>query len=304
MTMLSHYTGERGLIGICRSQCLRATNFLYLNDKTEFLYGWSALNEGAYELLRPRIPDDLIDPTKSFTDILAGMVSQLKDYAQTNDGYGDLYVTSFARGRTKDEDDRGVLTLWERYTGSVGFCLQFDESDVESFIQKEMLRSSYAHLKLVEVKYGIDKSNRKYNEICDQLSFRMQKELYLRSKDNRIEPAWQMEKADTYLFRLLMEFCGEYKDPSFIDEREIRILAYPSRESFSRPLIGLATRKPIYHPTHPDLIKKFITLGEDWFPGLMPRRILIGPKANLSNHTFFSLYPDPPMFMESKIPIR
>ena len=113
-----------------------------------------------------------------------------------------------------------------------------------------------------------------------------------------------MEKSDTYLFRLVMEFCGEYKDPSFIDEREIRILAYPSRESFSRPLIGLATRKPIYHPTHPDLIKKFITLGEDWFPGLMPRRILIGPKANLSNHTFFSLYPDPPMFMESKIPIR
>ncbi len=47
MTLLSHYTSEAGLIGVVRSQSLWATDFLSLNDATEFVFALRRLYDEA-----------------------------------------------------------------------------------------------------------------------------------------------------------------------------------------------------------------------------------------------------------------
>lgn len=63
--MLSHYTSERGFIGIVRSQGLRATDFLSLNDQSEYVYAFQAIHRAALDLIIEKIPTDLRDPAKS-----------------------------------------------------------------------------------------------------------------------------------------------------------------------------------------------------------------------------------------------
>lgn len=304
MSLLSHYTNERALIGICRSQCLWATNFLSLNDEAEFFYALSALQKGAFDLLRSRIPDGLIDNTKSIITILNNQIEQLKTQTRTGDGYGDLYIASFAQGRTADENDRGVLTLWDRYTQNKGFCLQFEREDIANLVQKETMKSSYFWLELCEVKYGIDKNGDDYKQICEQLSMRMQKEVYLRTHDRRLERGLDNEKPDDYLFRMIMSYCGKHKDPAFIDEREVRILAYPAPKALSQPFLGIVSPKTIHQSEGSIRALKYIALGEHWIPGVVPTRVIVGPKAELDHYVLSSLYPSPPTVVKSNIPIR
>jgi len=300
---LSHYTSKHGLIGIVRSQSLWATNFLALNDQIEFMYAWSSLTHDAYEKVLTTMPLDLRNPNVSIPDLISQLTSKLKAEAEVGNGYGHLYVTSFARGRNEDEDTRGILTLWDRYTKCEGFCVQFAKEDIERIIEHEKTSGSYALLELTEVTYGIDKSDLTYQDICHQVSLRLLKEIVLRTRDRRITVDWQAMWADTALITNVLRYCGCHKDPAFSDEREMRVMAYPVHAAEYRVFTGLTTPKRIYQrtATRPT---KYIVIGENRLPGVTPKRILIGPKAELNFYEIQALYPSIPEISRSNIPIR
>lgn len=306
MALLSHYTSEAGLIGIVRSQTLWATEFLSLNDDSEFVYALRALYEKALADCFAAIPTDLRDPAKSDAELAAipgQIIAALKEQIRTSDGYGSLYVVSFARGRNDDEDARGILSLWARYTDNCGYCLQFDEADIRSLLDHELLHGSFASLSLAEVTYGIDTNEREFRALAEQLTLRLRDYLFHAHGDTRLAPDVQRLKPDSVFAKALLEFCATHKDPAFGDEREIRIFAYPVNVTAARPFAGFSRPKPIGHRGNRANGPRHLVLGENLLPGFIPWRLLGAPKADLPPWKLQALYPAMPGYQRSTIPL-
>jgi hypothetical protein len=306
MALLSHYTSEAGFIGVVRSQALWATEFLALNDNMEFVFALRALYARAITECSRAIPADLRDPQTS-EDYIRSLpdraIRQLKDTVAASDGYGSLYVCSFARGRNKDEDERGILTLWDRYTRLNGFCLQFDDIKVRSLLEAELRTGSYAHLDLVEVTYGVDESGSEFCHLAEQIALRLQDLLFRERQDARLRPDHSRIAPETRFQRDLLEFCARHKDPAFADEREVRIFAYPAAQGGARFFTGYAAPKTIRSYLKARGNARYIALGEAYVPGFIPERILAGPSSDLPVWKLQALYPFMPSFARSSIPV-
>jgi hypothetical protein len=302
---LSHYTNERGLCGIVRSQSLRATDFLALNDETEFVYATQALWEEALEKTLPKIPADLRNTTKNLDhlrSLIPDSIETLKKQIEEGDGYGSLYVTSFARGRNDDQDERGILTLWQRYGDYEGYCLQFKIEDIRRIVTHERTYYSYAWIELAEVIYGVDRGNFQFKELVEQTSLRLLRHLFYETKDRRFTYGLEKIRPDSSFLQELVSFCGKHKDPAFEDEREMRIFVCPVNATEGRIFTGLATPKTIYQPRHG---ARYVVFGETVLPGAIPQRIIIGPKGKLlPDWKLDALYPRPPVIEKADIPIR
>jgi hypothetical protein len=302
---LSHYTDERGLFGIVRSQSLRATDFLALNDKKEFVYALQALWESALEQTLQKIPADLSETTKNLDLLRSRMpdfIESLKKQVEESDGYGSLYITCFARGRNDDEDQRGILTLWHRYTKDKGYCLQFKTEEIQRIVTYESERHSYAWIELAEVIYGVNREALQFKELVDQLSLRLLRGLYFETKDRRFTSDLERIRPENSFVQKLVSFCGKHKDPAFVDEREMRIFVCPVNTTEGRTFTGFAMPKDIYRPRRGP---RYVVFGETVLPGAIAERILIGPKAEpLSDEKLDALYPRPPVIEKSDIPIR
>jgi hypothetical protein len=172
MTYLSHYTSRAGLEGIVRSKSIRATMFSQLNDKREIEYGYVEFFRRGFlaifdeiDKVMLRIPDvkiPIADAEKAFAEIFRQQFAGEKTSEP-------LYIASFARGTTKDHDERGLLTLWDRYTKLEGYCVQYSEEDVRKMIQLETSSRHYAFLTLDNVHYGMDENAREYRQLAFQV---------------------------------------------------------------------------------------------------------------------------------------
>lgn len=277
MKLLSHYTQRAGLEGIARDGALRATNFLDLEDTSEFFYAWSQIRAISRDLARQEIKD-VEDQLGLTTDgLLNDNIAELKHSLDAMEGYGHLYVTSFATGVTEDHDKRGHLTLWARYGDHRGYCLQFDRDDLRRLLRLDAQSSSYEWVGMANVIYGLDQGDREFREICFQVAQASLMEIAKRRGDTLVVPKHELMWAPPVLARRVLEFCATHKDPCFEDEREVRIYAYPAAEASARFLTGLACRKEIRRT---ESGARFILIGEHWEPGLAPHRVLVGTKAN------------------------
>src|SRR3954453_801521 len=171
--MLSHYTTRDGLEGIAKSGSLWASNFLTVNDKSEFFYAWAELLKAGWRYALARVPEDLkrqdLDLEGAIELQAANSIPMFRSMVQSTEGYGHLFITSFAQARTADHERRGILTIWARYTGHKGYCLQFDKGDIEHMISVEAMRGSYQWIELAEVKYGVDPNTCTFRELAAQL---------------------------------------------------------------------------------------------------------------------------------------
>lgn len=277
--LLSHYTDREGLEGIAETGTLRATDFLYLKDTSEFFYGFRHINEVAQEMVMELIPAEKKRTTYDIKSAFDNAANQLKQSLRSTNGYGHLYVTSFARGKTEDEDKRGIRTLWELYAGHnhSGYCLQFDQDDVQRMLRLEAERCNYQQVGMHEVKYGADKDERDFQDLCFQLAQQILVQIFDARPDIHVEPEWEQMWPSGEFHSKLMRYCATHKDPCFVDEREVRIFAYPSPSADPRVFTGTAAKKRVRMPSPG---KRYIVLGENWKPGIVPRRVIIGTKAN------------------------
>lgn len=279
MWLLSHYTSRSGLEGIAKSRALWATNFLDLKDSSEFFYAWLILQRDAINAVMKQIPDELKAPSYSVDDGAVRATTKFREHMRNDpQGYGHLYVTSFARGRTEDQDRRGILSLWRHYTNNKGYCLQFDQSAIEHMLQLDRLKATYETAGLHEVRYGVDRDDWEYKQMLFQFSQMLLLGIAQERGDRRIIlPDYEKLWAPSAVPRKAVEFCAVHKDPCFADEREIRLFLYPSNETVARVFTGIASPKKIRRkPTG----ERYIVVGDHWRPGISPVRIIIGPKAD------------------------
>lgn len=306
--MLSHYTNEEGFIGIARSQSLRATEFVSLNDTSEFSYAFKEICRQVYLEVMRTIPPDLIagdfDQVK-IESMVEEIGQRLLEQVKQGDGYGSLYITSFARGGTQEENEEGILTLWDRYTKNEGYCLQFDEGSVRRVLEHEAMRNSYDLIELSEVTYGISSDDAELAYIKREFVQRMLVEVHRISGDARVAALVRNTDIGSRFIRRFMSFCARHKNPAFRDEREVRILAYPAGSASIHPLTGIAARKEIYTRRGPDNRRtRFIVIAEHLLPGFIPDNLIIGPKTRMLSYLLDAVYPLRPRFRTSRIPVR
>jgi hypothetical protein len=300
MKYLSHYTTRAGLEGIARSQTLWGTNFLDLTDTSEFLYAWRVLMLDAAKCALKNVPAELKRPDYDMDAEALRLGDSYRDMLKAGDGYDSLYVTSFARAANEDQEQRGILTLWRHYNGHEGYCLQFTQEDLEHMFQLDSWRSNYASLGFAQVRYGVNKATRCYEELLHQVTQNMTVQMLRAQPDLPIEPKWQGMWADSYLARRILDFCATHKDPLFEDEREVRLFGYPLAQAESRIFLGVAGRKKIQGRPGG---KRYVEFGENWGPGISPRRIIIGVKADKAIDSIIEQFPIRPQVLHADLPI-
>lgn len=235
---------------------------------------------------------------------MEGYVQKIRANIAESDGYDSLYVTSFAVGRSDDENHRGILTLWDRYTSLQGYCLQFDEAALRRKLRREVETHSYSMIDLFDVKYGVDKSSNQFQDLVTQFSTILRLQLCHHLKDYRAAPEDSEMVVESVFLKELFHFCATHKDPAFSDEREVRILAFPHGRAQSNPFLGLQTSKTIHRRGNVENGTRYIVVGESVLPGIIPKKIIVGPKAELDMWMQEGLYPLPPTITKSDLPVR
>jgi hypothetical protein len=186
-----------------------------------------------------------------------------------------LYVTSFAKVRTDDQEQRGSLTHWARYTDHKGYCLLYEESEIRKLIEIEKTKRVYAFIELADVGYGIDNNESEFVALRDQLCLRYLYEVHSAKPGLGVDPRftewWPMQELATRT----MKFVCRHKDPFYEDEREVRIMSLPASSVPARPF-GMGLRaKPVHHAPG----KRHIVLGADGPSPIEPIRIIVGRDA-------------------------
>jgi DUF2971 family protein len=247
--MLSHYTREAGMVGIVRSQTIWATNFAAMEDNKEFVYALTALYEGALESALDQLPADLVEAKREQLDLsncVEQMIATVRKGAEGSDGYGELYVACFARASHPDEEKDGILTLWREYAKLTGYCLEFDQAEVESVVRHERTRYTYARIELAPVAYELDRATDEYRYLATQLGLRILDSACRQSNDRRFAPDFTQLSPDSVFASRLLGYCAKHNNPSFRDEREVRIFAYPVDAAARQFYTGLSVPKRIY----------------------------------------------------------
>ena len=297
---LSHYTDRAGLEGIARSGTLWAGNFLSLNDTSEYFHGWAELQRAAAHHVLSRVPASAHAPGVDPEAVLTNLLQQYREMAAQGDGYGQLFITSFAVAQEDDHEQRGLLTLWDRYTHGKGYCLQFSRGDICSFIRQDAMRETYEFFELQDVTYGVDSQSRTFRELSRQFGEHLLWEHLRQRSDLNIEPDPRRWPLGRLAYELLL-FCGRHKDRSFMDERECRILASPGNRTVPQFLTGVTFPKKIHSRPNG---RKHIIIGEHWHPGISPHRIIIGPEADPDIEDIVRLFHKRPVVAQCNIPFR
>jgi len=303
MAYLSHYTSRAGLEGIARSKSIRATKFSQLNDKREIEYGYvefyrrgflSMFDE--FDKIMPRRPGSTIP----IDDAVQGFKEVFWKQFEGDTGSEPLYMASFARGRTKDHDDRGMLTLWDRYTKLEGYCLQFREEDVRKTLELEASSRHYALLTLDSVHYDMDENTDEYRALNFQIKQRLMIEVLRGMPTLALKPAFDKMWAFPVFATRILHYIAKHKDPFFEDEREVRIIGVPAKMAKAQPFFRpLLVKQPKDHVDG----RSYIGIGEDWRPGLEPCRVIIGPRANKDIGDILPLFNLPPVIINADFPI-
>ena len=244
--LLYHYTDVTGLIGICASRSLRATNLRFMNDAKELSHAWKLMRRvlaEAKEQATLSAQHDLIDEIERATST---------EWA----GYPDFYSVSF----TANGD---LLSQWRGYGSSGdGYAIGFDP---EGQVQPP---SPYPQPKrfLHRVIYDEDVQLRFLRMAADAM-------LALFATVDPADPAVTESRARVFsAMGELVGFAFGFKDPAWAEEQEWRAVhVRPSGE-----LAGVEFR--------PDkgVVMPYISLAMGTDPeGRLPiRHIVQGPRVN------------------------
>jgi hypothetical protein len=195
---LYHYTSQRGLLGIIREESIQATNIKYLNDSTEFSY----TIELASKFLEERGCDVESTPSE--------VISLLRT-PET----GPVFAASFS-------SQRNQLSQWRGYCpDSGGFMLGFDSSKIQILAKEQgfqLARCIYdidEQLAIIEkeignpLKVSASKWSCENGNSCIDLD-----EIMKTNGKQRLDLALD-----------LLNLAPKFKDPSFHEEEEWRLIA-------------------------------------------------------------------------------
>jgi len=275
-----------------------------VNDKTELIYGLTEFNKKSLakawaqmqKRMRPEDRNVPFDPD----DFGSKLAAQYREMFSGLKASEHLFVTSFAKHRNKDHEQRGIRTLWELYTDNKGYCLQFDEAEIIELLKKERTQRNYAILELGEVRYQFDENDPQTARLLFENEQRLLHEVRLAKPGLGLWPEYNKLMPFAEFAQRMMTYCARHKDPYFEDEREVRILAVPAHEYDLRLLPGTAARKEL--KLRPDN-KRYIELGTDWPGAIEPVRILVGSRASPDLGDVLRLFNRKPEVLTTTFPV-
>ena len=294
---LFHYTSQKGLEGILRSQTLWATNARYLNDASEL------------RLMRGRLPDLIVREIENALHAKARRDIQHKVAFEREGGFavvarrlaqewtslmhdvlieGDaaglgFFVTSFSAEPPIDRFSRyqGLLSQWRAYGRDGGYAIVFDTKGFNTLLKKEVEQWK-CQITFDDVAYENDlpvEVERKLacdlKSICDAISQWID------------EPRTIPKSA----FRPFISCAARYKHHAFCEEREVRLIIAAERPSNS-PRLQQQTTCPTEmrryyferNGTIVPCVHLFERCGDE--AALLPiNRIIVGPHRDQERRT-------------------
>lgn len=192
--VIYHYTSSAGLFGILSSGILRATNFSYLNDSSELIYG-SKLVEEVIDIL-------IKGNTHNFKN---DFLKEFKKYFSESIKLTDLYIACFSKVGD-------YLNNWRAYGPSSGrFSIGFS-NDYFNEKNKKNYRWDNVHY---ETKYQKKQINKIFNKALTHID-----ELESIIHQNNLGQV--LGQFYPYLKDKLMNEICFFKDTRFADEEEVR----------------------------------------------------------------------------------
>lgn len=133
--MLFHYTSARGLLGIIETGVLRASNFSYLNDASEFRYGESLV----HDLLASKLVGAASPPVRALIEATEKELGRLASILE-------LYLICFCAAPD-------LLSQWRGYGSATGrFCIGFDTENLSAaYLKYSLDRVIYDRLHQEEI---------------------------------------------------------------------------------------------------------------------------------------------------------
>jgi hypothetical protein len=206
---LYHYTGQDGLLGIVASRALWATNISYMNDATEFDLSLGLLKDRLFNELQNREMEALYFADRE--PVRSTQASHIKERAHTlwkvaNKIEGSsICIICFC-------EHGDLLSQWRGYSGpGYGYSLAFD-----AYSLKEI--ASHSGFLLGKCIYDSDLQKQIINELVEHVLA-------------DITPSNSSVKD----FVTLLKYGAFFKDPSFAEEQEWRLVcALPTDIRFRR----------------------------------------------------------------------
>jgi hypothetical protein len=212
--ILHHYTNQSGLLGIFGSGEFWATKIQYMNDTTEFEYAIGIAKkelEKRYFTIqssiqnRLRLLDDKFPETRS-CNLLQWMIEHLDAISAAN-----ICAVSFCT-------DPDLLSQWRGYASlGMGYAIGFHSNGLSEIAQNNACR-------LGPCLYARVFQERIINELIDEALI-------------QIEVCWNNDVRNSHLpigsafERALLECGAFFKDTSFKEEQEWRLITAPKQYS-------------------------------------------------------------------------
>jgi hypothetical protein len=236
---LYHYTNLSGALGILQSKAIWATHFKFMNDYTESILFKPKL----VEYLLPRIKDLCQEVANEFPDAEkfvkeSGGITSVAAHetnAVVNALYSatakDIYTASFS-GTNSDPyiNENGLLSQWRGYGRDGGIALVFDTKRMEELLLLESQTFEYSYLSIQDLVYSNDDAKFK-SEFSDHLE-----NISLFAKDLFISTMNGQEVNSSYAASSYMGIARcitSYKHRGFVEENEVRIVAFPAVQNRS-----------------------------------------------------------------------
>jgi hypothetical protein len=197
---LHHYTDQRGLLGIFQSGEFWATKIQYMNDATEFEYSLGLAHAIIYSSITNHLITNSIE--KRQCSLLQWMIDHLDAIGAAN-----ICAVSFCT-------DPDLLSQWRGYAGlGMGYAIGFYSKGLSEIADKNSCRLGRCIYEQASQKQII-------NELID--------EALTRAKDFRGKSVENSHLIVGAAFERALVECGAFfKDASFKDEREWRLITEP-----------------------------------------------------------------------------
>lgn len=186
---LFHYTSQNGLLGICSSKKIWATNLLYLNDRHEFNHA-------------TRMAQKILMRALSNSDYMKLSLSESygsKFMCSTPDI--GIFVTSFS-------EIGDLLSQWRGYCGAEsGYSIGFDFSSLAEI-------AAANKMKFVRCIYDVEEQQQILKKIIDEVL-----------EKNALTDEKSADSVGEEIFKAVYLAASTFKDKAFEEEREWRLVS-------------------------------------------------------------------------------
>lgn len=288
---LYHYTSIEGLRGILSTQSLWATNYRFLNDRTEIILFKEKLKAylvpTAREFLSALIFDGKARPGDfdKYGGFEKACAREAQNFVETcfNTFQDEIYLTSFC-GTSHDEYIRkhGLLSQWRGYGLGGGVCVEFDTRQLIELLKAESKRFEHWAGQVTAAIYG--DANAPIQQQAELLEIVDVARDYFRAMcAGIVDGSHQPPEAGNYL-PAFVNGIARYKHRAFKEEQEVRIVWVSTiiDEPYKESVRSMGGEPKAQKPTKyrgEDRIA-YVDLLDGLGAELPIRRIIVGPQRD------------------------